>query len=143
VGGVGTLYKDANTQVIQGNFGSVTGRVGMPDGKAIAGVIAGGTAERGSQVLAQQLADEPYKQVTVPSRVIVSILFVDPVMSNDTSAGTPSTLSPDDYPLTHTPPRPATLADAEAQTQTRLQAAIERRQAEIRRRYSTPQQETP
>ncbi|ECI4532043.1 conjugal transfer protein TraO [Salmonella enterica subsp. diarizonae] len=147
VGGVGTLYKDANTQVIQGNFGSVTGRVGMPDGKAIAGVIAGGTAERGSQVLAQQLADEPYKQVTVPSREIVSILFVDPVMSNDTSAGTPSTPSPDDYPLTlthtHTPPRPATLADAEAQTQTRLQAAIERRQAEIRRRYSTPQQETP
>lgn len=40
-GSVGSLYKDANTQVIQGNYGSITGRVGMPDGEALAGVIAG------------------------------------------------------------------------------------------------------
>ncbi|EAA4364056.1 conjugal transfer protein TraO, partial [Salmonella enterica subsp. enterica] len=51
VGSIGTLYKDANTQVIQGNYGTVTGRVGMPSGEAVAGVIAGGMAERGSQIL--------------------------------------------------------------------------------------------
>lgn len=54
VGSVGSLYKDANTQVIQGNYGSITGRVGMPDGEALAGVIAGGMAERGSQLLTCQ-----------------------------------------------------------------------------------------
>lgn len=145
VGGVGTLYKDANTQVIQGNYGSVTGRVGMPDGKAVAGVIAGGTAEKGAQVLSQQLADEPYKQVTVSPKEVVSILFVDPVMSSDTMTDqeAPAAVSGTASSLSQHNGRPATLADAEAQTQARLQSAIERRQAEIRRRYPTPQQETP
>ncbi len=50
----GSLYKDANTQILQGNYGSITGRVGMPDGEALAGVIAGGMAERGSQLLTRQ-----------------------------------------------------------------------------------------
>lgn len=92
-GGVGTLYKDANTQVIQGNYGSVTGRVGMPDGKAVTGVIAGGMAEKGSQILTRQAESEPYKQVTVSQHEVVSVLFVDPVMSNSIRAdatGTPS-----------------------------------------------------
>lgn len=145
IGGVGTLYKDANTQVIQGNYGSVTGRVGMPDGKAVAGVIAGGTAEKGAQVLSQQLADEPYKQVTVSPKEVVSILFVDPVMSSDTITGpeVPAAAGGTASSLSQQNGRPATLADAEAQTQARLQSAIERRQAEIRRRYPTPQQEVP
>ncbi|HGC3442004.1 TPA: conjugal transfer protein TraO, partial [Escherichia coli] len=82
VGNVGSLYKDANTQVIQGNYGSITGRVGMPDGEALAGVIAGGMAERGSQLLTRQAESEPYRQVTVSRGEVVSILFVEPVMSN-------------------------------------------------------------
>ncbi|BDW62370.1 conjugal transfer protein TraO (plasmid) [Escherichia coli] len=85
VGSVGSLYKDANTQVIQGNYGSITGRVGMPDGEALAGVIAGGMAERGSQLLTRQAESEPYRQVTVSRGEVVSILFVEPVMSNDIS----------------------------------------------------------
>ncbi|HAM4684389.1 TPA: conjugal transfer protein TraO, partial [Escherichia coli] len=78
VGSIGTLYKDANTQVIQGNYGTVTGRVGMPSGEAVAGVIAGGMAERGSQILTRQAESEPYKQVEVYQHEVVSILFVDP-----------------------------------------------------------------
>lgn len=85
VGSIGTLYKDANTQVIQGNYGTVTGRVGMPSGEAVAGVIAGGMAERGSQILTRQAESEPYKQVEVYQHEVVSILFVDPVMTNDAS----------------------------------------------------------
>lgn len=88
VGNVGSLYKDANTQILQGNYGSITGRVGMPDGEALAGVIAGGMAERGSQLLTRQAESEPYRQVTVSRGEVVSILFVEPVMSNDIS--TPS-----------------------------------------------------
>ncbi|ELQ3524058.1 conjugal transfer protein TraO, partial [Salmonella enterica] len=134
LGGVGTLYKDANTQVIQGNYGSVTGRVGMPDGKAVTGVIAGGMAEKGSQILTRQAESEPYKQVTVSQHEVVSVLFVDPVMSNSIQAdatGTPS-FQPDN--------RPATLAEAEQQTRHRLEAAIERRRAEMQRRYDEPQE---
>lgn len=85
VGSIGTLYKDANTQVIQGNYGTVTGRVGMPSGEAVAGVIAGGMAERGSQILTRRAESEPYKQVEVYQHEVVSILFVDPVMTNDAS----------------------------------------------------------
>ncbi|MCV4809656.1 conjugal transfer protein TraO, partial [Escherichia coli] len=72
VGSIGTLYKDANTQVIQGNYGTVTGRVGMPSGEAVAGVIAGGMAERGSQILTRQAESEPYKQVEVYQHEVVS-----------------------------------------------------------------------
>ncbi|ELQ9914440.1 conjugal transfer protein TraO, partial [Escherichia coli] len=95
VGSIGTLYKDANTQVIQGNYGTVTGRVGMPSGEAVAGVIAGGMAERGSQILTRQAESEPYKQVEVYQHEVVSILFVDPVMTNDArSSSLSSGISP-------------------------------------------------
>ncbi len=47
VGNVGSLYKDANTQILQGNYGSITGRVGMPDGEALAGVIGPQAAGNG------------------------------------------------------------------------------------------------
>lgn len=86
----GSLYKDANTQILQGNYGSITGRVGMPDGEALAGVIAGGMAERGSQLLTRQAESEPYRQVTVSRGEVVSILFVEPVMSNDISPPPPA-----------------------------------------------------
>lgn len=104
----------------------------MPDGKAVTGVIAGGMAEKGSQILTRQAESEPYKQVTVSQHEVVSVLFVDPVMSNSIQAdatGTPS-LQPDT--------RPATLAEAEQQTRHRLEAAIERRRAEMQRRYDEP-----
>ena len=89
------FYKDANTQVIQGNYGTVTGRVECPVVKLVAGVIAGGMAERGSQILTRRAESEPYKQVEVYQHEVVSILFVDPVMTNDArSSSLSSGISP-------------------------------------------------
>ncbi|EIP3952691.1 conjugal transfer protein TraO [Salmonella enterica] len=125
IGDVGSLYKDANTEVMQGDYGSVTGRVGMPDTETVAGVIAGGMAEKGAEVLSQDAARLPVKQVTVSPGEVISILFVNAVNSNDTvdkNTGTgPSSASP----------------SVQQQTEQRLQAAIERRQTEMRRRYDT------
>ncbi|GAB7658379.1 conjugal transfer protein TraO [Escherichia coli] len=139
VGSVGSLYKDANTQVIQGNYGSITGRVGMPDGEALAGVIAGGMAERGSQLLTRQAESEPYRQVTVSRGEVVSILFVEPVMSNDISP--PSSGTAPSVP----PPsgRPLTQEEAERQASDRIQAAVMRKQNEMRQRYGIQQESHP
>ncbi len=139
VGNVGSLYKDANTQVIQGNYGSITGRVGMPDGEALAGVIAGGMAERGSQLLTRQAESEPYRQVTVSRGEVVSILFVEPVMSNDISP--PSSGTAPSVP----PPsgRPLTQEEAERQASDRIQAAVMRKQNEMRQRYGIQQESHP
>ncbi|EEQ1611860.1 conjugal transfer protein TraO [Escherichia coli] len=139
VGSVGSLYKDANTQVIQGNYGSITGRVGMPDGEALAGVIAGGMAERGSQLLTRQAESEPYRQVTVSRGEVVSILFVEPVMSNDIippSSGTAPSVPPPSG-------RPLTQEEAERQASDRIQAAVIRKQNEMRQRYGIQQESHP
>ncbi|EEJ4252319.1 conjugal transfer protein TraO [Salmonella enterica subsp. enterica serovar 4,[5],12:b:-] len=133
VGDIGTLYKDANTQVIQGNYGTVTGRVGMPDGEAVAGVIAGGIAEKGSQILTRQAESEPYKQVEVYQHEVVSILFVDPVMTNDAGS---SSLSSDISPSVNR------TSYAGQRSQARVQAAMEQRKAVMQRRYDE-QPETP
>ncbi|MFP1455904.1 conjugal transfer protein TraO [Escherichia coli] len=126
VGSIGTLYKDANTQVIQGNYGTVTGRVGMPSGEAVAGVIAGGMAERGSQILTRQAESEPYKQVEVYQHEVVSILFVDPVMTNDARS---SSLSSGISPSVNR------TSQAEQRSQARMQTAMEQRKAVMQRRY--------
>ncbi|HHV0568074.1 TPA: conjugal transfer protein TraO, partial [Escherichia coli] len=133
VGSIGTLYKDANTQVIQGNYGTVTGRVGMPSGEAVAGVIAGGMAERGSQILTRQAESEPYKQVEVYQHEVVSILFVDPVMTNDARS---SSLSSGISPSVNR------TSQAEQRSQARMQTAMEQRKAVMQRRYDE-QPETP
>lgn len=135
----GSLYKDANTQILQGNYGSLTGRVGMPDGRALAGVMAGGMAERGSELLTRQAESEPYRQVTVSRGEVVSILFVEPVMSNDispTSSGSIPSVPPSSG-------RPLTQAEAEHQASDRIQAAVLRKQNEMRQRYGIQQESYP
>lgn len=139
VGNVGSLYKDANTQILQGNYGSITGRVGMPDGEALAGVIAGGMAERGSQLLTRQAESEPYRQVTVSRGEVVSILFVEPVMSNDISTPSSGT-APSESPSSG---RPLTQAEAEHQASDRIRAAVLRKQNEMQQRYGIQQESYP
>ncbi|HEY4436092.1 MAG TPA: conjugal transfer protein TraO [Lelliottia sp.] len=127
LGDLGGLYKDANTQVMQSSVGTVTGRVGKPDGSTVAGVMVGGTAQTGAEVIKQEMAREPFRQVTVKQKEVISILFVDSVTSDDV--------------ISKKAARPAisvsasTPAAAEQQTESRLQEAIARRQAEIRRQY--------
>lgn len=128
LGDLGGLYKDANTQILQTNVSTVTGKVGKPDGETVGGVILGGTAQKGAEVISQEMAREPFRQVTVKQNEVVSILFVDAVTSNnlaDAKGG-----------VTSTPP-PTPRSAAENLTENRLQETIEQRRAEIRRQYGS------
>ena len=127
MGNVGSLYKESNTQILQTNMSTVTGRAGKPDAGTVAGVIAGGTAEKGSEVLSQEMAREPYRQVLVNQREVISVLFVDAVGTDDIASKKGTTTA-----TTAAIPSPVA---AEQLSETRLQDAIARRRAEIRRQY--------
>lgn len=83
IGKVGQLYEDSNTQILTTNSGTVTGRTGSPDGKAVAGVIAGGIGQQTAQVMSQDASRLPVTQVNVNRRQVVSILFMKPVTDKD------------------------------------------------------------
>ena len=83
IGKVGQLYEDSNTQILTTNSGTVTGRTGSPDGKAVAGVIAGGIGQQTAQVMSQDASRLPVTQVNVTRRQVVSILFMKPVTDKD------------------------------------------------------------
>ncbi|EDT0782394.1 conjugal transfer protein TraO [Salmonella enterica] len=83
VGKVGQLYEDSNTQILSTNSGTVTGSTGSPDGKAVAGVIAGGIGQQTAQVMTQDASSLPVTQVNVNRRQVVSILFMKPVTDKD------------------------------------------------------------
>ncbi|EJJ9058676.1 conjugal transfer protein TraO, partial [Escherichia coli] len=106
---------------------------------ALAGVIAGGMAERGSQLLTRQAESEPYRQVTVSRGEVVSILFVEPVMSNDISTPSSGT-APSESPSSG---RPLTQAEAEHQASDRIRAAVLRKQNEMQQRYGIQQESYP
>lgn len=129
-GALGSLYKDANTQVLQTNVSTVTGKVGKPDGETVAGVILGGTAEKGAEVVTQELSREPFKQVTVKQNEVISILFVDSVSTDDL-------VNPKSSTSRTATTQPTTLSAAEDLTESRLHESIEQRKAAIRRQYQT------
>ncbi|EAR6585366.1 hypothetical protein EW272_24545 [Salmonella enterica] len=83
VGKVGQLYEDSNTQILSTNSGTMTGSTGSPDGKAVAGVIAGGIGQQTAQVMTQDASSLPVTQVNVNRRQVVSILFMKPVTDKD------------------------------------------------------------
>lgn len=83
LGKVGQLYEDSNTQILTTNSGTVTGRTGSPDGKAVAGVIAGGIGQQTAQVMTQDASRLPVTQVNVDRHQVVSILFMKPVTDKD------------------------------------------------------------
>ncbi|HBD3836616.1 TPA: conjugal transfer protein TraO, partial [Escherichia coli] len=83
IGKVGQLYEDSNTQILTTNSGTVTGRTGTPDGKAVAGVIAGGIGQQTAQVMTQDAARLPPTQAVVDRKQVVSILFMKPVSDKD------------------------------------------------------------
>ncbi|EBB6726062.1 hypothetical protein CQK02_21085 [Salmonella enterica] len=83
LGKVGQLYEDSNTQILTTNSGTVTGRTGSPDSKAVAGVIAGGIGQQTAQVMTQDASRLPVTQANVDRRQVVSILFMKPVTDKD------------------------------------------------------------
>lgn len=131
IGGIGDLYAQANTQVLSTGFSSVTTRPSSPDGSAVAGVIAGGTASQAAQVLASDAARLPDRTVTVTPGEVVAIQFMRGVYSTDVQPLTGmSGASP--LPITvvrgqekYTNPSPS-AAELHADTQARIRAAQHR-----------------
>ena len=81
----------------------------------------------------EEVRYEPYKQVEVYQHEVVSILFVDPVMTNDARS---SSLSSGISPSVNR------TSQAEQRSQARMQTAMEQRKAVMQRRYDE-QPETP
>jgi intracellular multiplication protein IcmE len=86
IGGVGEMYKEANTQVLTNGFSTQTVRPTVPDGGAVMGAIVGGGAAQASKVLSADAARTPAKQVTVTKGQVVAIQFMRGVYSADAYA---------------------------------------------------------
>ncbi|WP_048795531.1 MULTISPECIES: conjugal transfer protein TraO [Serratia] len=123
IGGIGEMYAQANTQVVTNGFNAVTTRPETPDGKAVAGVIAGGTASQAANVLSSDAARLPSKQVLIEKQQVVAIQFMRGVYSTDVAnagaATAPMATSPVVKPVDRMPP---TENDWRAQTQARIEA---------------------
>ncbi|MCP6291632.1 conjugal transfer protein, partial [Klebsiella pneumoniae] len=65
IGKAGDLYADANTEILTNGYSTVTSHAGMPDGEAVAGVVAGGAASNAADVLKSDAAKISPTQVTV------------------------------------------------------------------------------
>ncbi|TQI77291.1 intracellular multiplication protein IcmE [Serratia fonticola] len=79
----GQLYASANTQILNNGYNTIEGRVGMPDGKAVAGTILGGTAQQAGQVISQDAQKLPIKQVLVNRGQSIAVLFMTAVKESD------------------------------------------------------------
>lgn len=92
----GQLYASANTQLLSNGYGTIEGRVGMPNGQAIAGTVIGGTAQQAGQVIASDAQKLPVKQVLVERGQPVALLFMTAVKESDKETHTPAP-APADY----------------------------------------------
>ncbi|MGP0926490.1 hypothetical protein ACJ8PU_24935, partial [Serratia sp. CY81489] len=121
--GIGEMYAQANTQVVTNGFNAVTTRPGTPDGKAVAGVIAGGAASQAANVLSSDAARLPPKQVLVDKQQVVAIQFMRGVYSTDAvNAGTAAAPMVTSPVVTPTESMPRTESDWRSQTQARIEA---------------------
>jgi intracellular multiplication protein IcmE len=127
-GEAGQLYAQSNTQLLSNGFNTVTSRPGLPDPTAVAGVIAGGMAQRAGQVLTNDAARLPDRTVAVNNGDVVAIQFMSAVYSTDAESPQGSS------PLTGTSVTPAAFssnptpsaAELRADTQARIRAAEQR-----------------
>ena len=127
-GEAGQLYAQSNTQMLSNGFNTVTSRPGMPDPTAVAGVIAGGIAQRAGQVLTNDAARLPDRTVTVKNGEVVAIQFMRGVFSTDAEApqGAASVSRTSvTLPAYSNNPTP-TAADLRAESQARIRAAEQR-----------------
>lgn len=79
----GQLYASANTQILSNGYNTIEGRVGMPDGKAVAGTILGGAAQQAGQVISNDAQKIPVKQVLVDRGQSIAVLFMTAVKESD------------------------------------------------------------
>lgn len=133
IGKAGDLYSDANTDILTNGYSTVTSHAGMPNGEAVAGVIAGGTASEAANVLRSDAAKLPSTTVTVDAGQAVFVEFMAPVTTADeikprgnggsvvqpTSSREQSTSSDTDIS-----PASPSLTQLRAQTRERIQSQL-------------------
>ncbi|WP_337263681.1 MULTISPECIES: conjugal transfer protein TraO [unclassified Serratia (in: enterobacteria)] len=86
----GQLYANANTQILSNGYNTLEGRVGMPDGTAVAGTVLGGAAQQAGQVIASDAQKLPVKQVLVDRGQSVALIFMTAVKESDKETRTPA-----------------------------------------------------
>lgn len=86
----GQLYASANTQILSNGYNTLEGRVGMPNGTAVAGTVLGGAAQQAGQVIASDAQKLPVKQVLVDRGQSVALLFMTAVKESDKETNTTS-----------------------------------------------------
>ena len=90
----GQLYASANTQIMSNGFNTLEGRVGMPDGKAVAGTVLGGAAQQAGRVIASDAQKLPVKQVLVNRGQSIAVIFMSAVKESDKETNTPTDSAP-------------------------------------------------
>jgi len=91
LGRAGQLFEQADTQTVVTPFGTVVrSQSGPPSGKAVTGTILGGAAQQAGQVLTQDAAQMPVKQVIVARHETIGVMFLEPVFATS-ETGTPAT----------------------------------------------------
>lgn len=126
IGKAGQLYQDANTDILTDGYSTVTSHASMPNGTAVGGVIAGGTAAEAANVLKQDAAKLPATQVTVDAGQPVYIQFMASVTTADevTQKGTSSTTSTTNTQGNSQLPARPTLAELRAQTREQIDSQL-------------------
>jgi len=125
IGKAGQLYQDANTDILTNGYSTVTSHASMPNGTAVTGVIAGGTAAEAANVLKQDAAKLPATQVTVDAgqpvyiQFMASVTTADEVKPRSDGAATTTTTSTQ----SQQPVKP-TLAELRAQTRERIDSQL-------------------
>lgn len=92
LGRAGQLFEQADTQTVIGPFGNVIQvRDGRPSGRTVAGAVAGGVATEAGQVLRNDAAQLPVKQVLIARDQTIGVRFIEPVFdTNEVTAGADS-----------------------------------------------------
>ena len=125
IGGAGQMYAQANTQVVSNGFSTQTVRPGLPDGTAVMGAIAGGTASQAAKVLGEDAARMPATQALVSKGQVVAIQFMRGVYAGDAIApgqgGEAVRPSVPAQTSRATPTQPTTADEWRAQTQARIE----------------------
>ncbi|ANY18528.1 hypothetical protein AW878_14315 [Bordetella pseudohinzii] len=99
IGNTGQLYARANSETVITPQGGAVQSFQSPNGAAVAGSFVSGMGIQAGQVLANDAANVPQKQVTVPAKTTIGIRFLGPVLSTDdvamdaVAAGAPSPLT--------------------------------------------------
>ncbi|OFS61660.1 hypothetical protein HMPREF3069_05050 [Achromobacter xylosoxidans] len=94
IGNTGQLYARANSDTVITPQGGAVQSFQSPSGAAVAGSFVSGMGIQAGQVLANDAANTPQKQVVVPAKTTIGIRFIGPVLSTDDVAVEASPTAP-------------------------------------------------